>query len=315
MKKQGKQGPTIMDRHHYVWQHYLRAWACNGRVACLRHGNVFASNTTRLAVRRQFYRLKEISTADIEFVRELAMKTSDPFVRQANEGWIQTFTILIELKRVCVALGKAHEELSSLSEEIMSNSEEQLHTSIENSAMPYIEALRNRDLGFFSSLPDLASFLHYLSVQYMRTEKTRSSHLAALSDSPGFNAENAWGLLCHILATNISGSLFERREHLGVTILDAPKNSEFVTSDQPVVNLRAYKKPAGEETKELDLYYPISPSVALLISLIDDVGFRRQQQLSDGEVDEYNRKLAFFSAEQVFGTQEIVLERLKTLLG
>ena len=54
---------TKKKKHHYVWQHYLTAWARDGeQVWCLRKGGEpFRSHTLNIGQQRYFYRLREMS--------------------------------------------------------------------------------------------------------------------------------------------------------------------------------------------------------------------------------------------------------------
>jgi hypothetical protein len=55
-------------RHHYVWQHYLRAWTVENQIACLRDGRTFRTGTTTVAVEKDFYRLQDVTEGDLRFL-------------------------------------------------------------------------------------------------------------------------------------------------------------------------------------------------------------------------------------------------------
>lgn len=64
-------------RQHHVWQHYLKAWASDGSVHCLREGRIFSAGTTTLAVENYFYRLPELSAGDYRLINLLMLQGSE----------------------------------------------------------------------------------------------------------------------------------------------------------------------------------------------------------------------------------------------
>lgn len=44
-------------KQHFVWEYYLRPWAVEGQVACLRNKKLFSTSTENILQRRDFYRL------------------------------------------------------------------------------------------------------------------------------------------------------------------------------------------------------------------------------------------------------------------
>ena len=61
-------------KHHYVWEHYLDAWATDGQIWCRRADKYFPTSTENVGQRRDFYRLKELSDGDVAFVERLIMR-------------------------------------------------------------------------------------------------------------------------------------------------------------------------------------------------------------------------------------------------
>jgi hypothetical protein len=176
--------------------------------------------------------------------------------------------------------------------------------------VPLLEALRNKDLSFMSNDDVLAAFLHFLCVQYMRTEKRRVNTLQAVDSLPGINLANVWGVLAHIVATEISYRLFISREHLKITLVEASTGSEFLTSDQPVFNLRAVNLPVGTSPDRVELYYPISPTIGLLLEADHPEGGKYGHVLDAREIAKYNWAVVRYSHEQVFASDEAHLRSI-----
>jgi hypothetical protein len=295
-------------RHHYVWQKYLRAWSVDDQIACLRNGRTFRSGTVDVAVRKDFYRLKEITPSDLEVIKLSCFDRCELGLRTVNQRWIPLFTMVFEVKRRYEASGRQDARVAQALDEAISNLEEDLHTGIEIASAHQLDALRRDDLSFLASDDELATFVHYLGVQYMRTAKMRAECLAAMSRHalPGFDAARAWGLFSHVFATNIGAALYRERRRLGITLLKTAPGSELIAADQPVINLRTIS-PGGGRADELELYYPIGPTAALLID-----PNRRQREtktllLKFAEADAYNRALLAQAHEQSYATNEALL--------
>jgi len=300
-------------RHHYVWQHYLRAWAVDGRVACLRDGTVFASDTANLAIEKDFYRLRELTDADLVVVEGMLTKAT-PALQKLHQGWVTMFTALAKIRRAASDVGLMSEELEQALAEATHNLEEDLHAGIETSATTHLDALRTGDLDFLGSPEEFGQFAYFLGVQHMRTKKRREAPVAAVADIPipGFDMNRAWGVLSHIFATNIGYGVMSRRAATRVTVLEAPSEAPFITADQPVVNLRAHGKPAAEETTELTMYYPVSAGRALLLEVDQGDGEVESRQIDAPAVGRYNGMLYEMSHEQVFASSKGALARWRT---
>jgi hypothetical protein len=293
-------------RHHYVWQHYLRAWAEDEQIPCWRAGRVFRTNTANVALVKDFYRLKELTPEDLHFVEMTCIRDAPEAVQPLLRGWIPAFSAVFELRRALESAGLNLQEGGSaeLFDIAINNIEEDLHSTIEIGAIQHLNALRAGDMAFLSSDEELPTFLHYLCTQYMRTRKRRDAVLATLGDFPGANVENAWGLMSHILATTLAFSLNAQSDSIRFTLLQSPPNTEFVTSDQPVINLDAADLPSGVEPQSLTLYYPVSPTSALLMQMGQEQKEVVTRQTAADEVLDYNGVMFRQLHEQAFGNEQ-----------
>ncbi|MFI5396908.1 MAG: DUF4238 domain-containing protein [Candidatus Binatia bacterium] len=294
-------------RHHYVWQHYLKAWTTGGTIACLRDGRLFRSSTSNLAVETDFYRLKELTDSDLRLIEEVCIKRCLPELRSLQAGWISIFTSIFDLKRRYEAVVGHLPDAVRAFDDAISNLEEDLHSQIESESIPQLQALRNRDLTFLASEDEFAGFLHFLCVQYLRTNKVRSDALEAVRGVPGVEAERAWGVMAHIFATNISYRLFTSRDRLRITILQASEGGELVTSDQPVINMHAVGLPLGTQVDELAFYYPVSPTTGLLLEAEKPEGGTHRRVLNPREVNDSNHAMFQQAHTQVFACSEELL--------
>lgn len=123
------------------------------------------------------------------------------------------------------------------------------------------------------------------------------------------DVEAVWSVLKYINTTNLAWAIYSEREDWHPVILESRENLEFVTGDQPVINMAAVGLELHEEPSGLELYYPISPRKALLITS-EPKGFGgARRSISEREVEFYNRAIIDQSGKQVYGRTEALLGR------
>ena len=86
-------------KHHYVWRYYLRAWANNDSIWCSREGKIFKSNLMNIGQIKDFYKLKELSSSDIEFIYKAAIEPSAPHLQELHKGLISSFNLVFNIRK------------------------------------------------------------------------------------------------------------------------------------------------------------------------------------------------------------------------
>ncbi len=296
-------------KQHYVWEHYLRAWATNGQVWCSTRGRRFLSSTENIAQERDFYRLKEMSERDLQWVEKLVIEQATGPLSDLARGWVPHFNLFHRLKREYEAGGKSNPELEAVLDESINNMEEDLHGSIERKAVPLLARLRDADATVLDDDQDCIHLFWFIGMQYMRTPRMAQDVVEAAREIPGFNAEAAWGLMRTIFANNLGYSFYARRRNLHLTFLDAPADADFMTGDQPIINVRAGGLPEGQPPAEgeLALYYPLTPMRAMLLAFDAAEATTERRSLTKEEVATYNRMIMDASHEQVYARTEVAL--------
>jgi hypothetical protein len=91
---------------------------------------------------------------------------------------------------------------------------------------------------------------------------------------------------CHLYATNVSVGLFRERRAYKIVFLQNTTATPFITGDQPIINLL---DPHG--TNDLELFYPLSPLLAMILSK-DNTKFPTQSRhMTDLEIEHYNNAI------------------------
>lgn len=296
-------------KHHYVWRKYLRAWAKKDSIWCLRENKTFKTNLMNIGQIKDFYKLKELNAKDIDFIYKVAINNSSPHLQELNKGWITSFNLVFNIKNKIEENGINDEVINNILDEAIFNLEEDLHSGIEGNAIKYIDSILNEDIGFFKIEDDCMNFIHYLCIQYMRTNKIKTNVVSSVGDVSFIDTDKIWNILSHILATNLSWSLYADRSSFNLVLLKNDSTVELITGDQPIINTHATGFDSNEPPDKLEFYYPVSPKLAILYTQ-ENVGDSNQEKfLSVDEVEDYNKSIVIQSHSQIYSTAEAILNK------
>lgn len=291
-------------RQHYVWRRYLKPWTHEGRVACLMDGRVFQAGLMAVAQEKYFYRLKELSSAEIEFLYKIIGQIKSDTARAINERWLSLFELV---NRIRTEFGNAgNHEVEQVIDEIICNFEEDLHCVVENIGAGYLDRMYERDLSFWDE-DSLPQFLYFLALQYFRTESMQSNVVGAIGNFKNFNIHSMWAVLRHVAATQLSHGLYHARTRLKPALLENATTIPLITGDQPIINLAAVGHPQNEELTRLELYYPLTPTLAFLLSDGENPDCGLQTNLTVSDIDRLNKAIINQSSRQVYASDERIL--------
>ena len=160
-----------------------------------------------------------------------------------------------------------------------------------------LEKMRAGNLHFLSDHREVGRFLHFLAVQSLRSPGV------ARRVTQGFGNDRTLGVLRHIAGTAIGWSLYASRASLRISLLDASPSVKFITGDQCVINTKA--RPGEPPSSDaFELYYPLSPHLAILVTADDGEPGQHRVQLDRPAMERYNRLIADFSDEQIYAHEE-----------
>jgi hypothetical protein len=298
--------------NHFVARFYLKAWATSDQIWCLRDGSIFQTNVRNVAAENRFYRLWELSRADIEFVREAGIKDSPERLKPIHERLLRQFASVHDAKaHLKRSNGGAPEVFAAIDRDI-AEANENLHLSVEETFQPYLERLRAGDRTFLLEDQPTALFYNGLAVQYMRTHHRRRSALI-LTPEDFARYERIANVLTHIFAMNLGYSLFVDHPRLKLMILENATEVPFVTADQPVINMAARLKDTTAPER-FEAYYPLSPTKALLVLGPDSDFLPEDLTVSPMTAHLYNLRIASRACQQVFASSQEELRAIRDLL-
>ncbi|WP_313375516.1 DUF4238 domain-containing protein [Pantoea sp. CTOTU50773] len=287
----------MKKKQHYVFRDYLRAWADKDIIHASRLGVDFRVNLSGVAQERFFYELSELTEDDFVFIKDIVIGPLDNDLAKLNMGWFKPLILMQQMKQNLISRGifngEIHDEINGFFKE----AQEELHCEIESAGIPLLAMLKNKDLSFYDDVKLRAGFCHFLAVQYFRTKKLKVNFLKLSKKDSRMKFENTWGLISHVYATNVGLAIF--REKYKFVLLVQEGEIEFITSDQPVINVLSHL--ASNPTQDdIELYYPVSPEIALLVTNKESYENKSINLISSGDVNDFNEMLKKHSNEFIF---------------
>jgi hypothetical protein len=275
-------------RQHHVWKSYLRAWAKDEKIFCLQNGRIFESNISSVGVERDFYKLPTLSKKDFEYIKILIGKSPNPLTR-LHKDFLILFSIFGWLKENPPPHMASDAEFESLIDQQIINTEEDFHSSIESNMSSIMDAIRRRDISFYNDDEQCGKFLHFLSLQLLRTKGVRERVVAKLYPDD-FNIGNCWNILRHILAVDYGGRLLLERKKRPLFLIENNTGVPFITGDQPIINLLGSPQ-STEPPPLLAFYYPVTPWLAIILDEAKERCDYGDGALSIDQVSKLNSKM------------------------
>ena len=178
----------------------------------------------------------------------------------------------------------------------MNNGFEYWMTKLENLFNPLLDRARNSDLSFMAERNNRPAFIHNFINQMLRTQKFNDLASDMLEDCPHTSIKIAT-YLRHLSAYEVASSLARDADEYELNLICNNTALEFITGDQPLCNLVS-----DEEAGQFDVYYPISPRLALFFSKRGRFNsvYGYLKELNVHEVDTLNKAICSASMNQVY---------------
>lgn len=296
---------------HYVWQKYLEPWTKDNKILCLRNKkDIINPNTRNIASEHHFYKINNITYNDCQLIRGIFIDRKHEPLKTLLEGWILPVEkVLIEYDKL-VKGERVIEDIEKHKDLLFKNVLEELHTDVESGGTNGLNKIHSGDLSFITTSDyddetDI-NFITYLSFQYFRTKKIKQSVKQSLGEDISLfnNFDDAFNLIVPILSTSFGYTIYNKIKQNELYCYFIKNNTAlmFITGDQPVINTKAK---FSSETKELELYYPLEPSKALIIT--EEKNFNTEWSIE--KVKEYNDKIEQQSLELIFANDKEVLKQ------
>ena len=173
--------------------------------------------------------------------------------------------------------------------------------------------MREGRVDFFRDGEIVGPFFRAISLQYLRTKNMRIAINRRVGvPVKGADMDRIWIPMIHMLAMTVGESLFRERSKLRLLLLESPLEVSFVTGDQPVINIVDNRDEMDVPT-DLELYYPVSPSRAMIMVHDSSPLISQTARLTIPQVYAYNRRIVENYHEQFYGKSVEVLEEWRSL--
>lgn len=302
---------SLTKNQHYVWQYYLRAWEKQGKIWCKRTGQPepFSTSSRNIGAQRFFYQFFELTPEDINYLDYLISLSNNHKLQELNQGWIEHFQKSFEIRRRLKNTeidSNLREQLNEKLLDIEKTIGEHYHCTIEKTAFPLINMLKQQDTTFYEDVSSRNDFINYISHQYFRTARMKNAKLAIPNPLP-YDTRRTWPIEAFIYATNLASSIVAEGRKYHFVFLRNKSNLSFITGDQPIINL------AGHKGEKVDFYYPLTPDLAIIFTadkiqypdICADVGVL--------DIESYNYQVYNTSDNQIYGNDPIYLKVLSEL--
>jgi len=265
-----------------------------------------------VAQEKYFYELPDLTEDEENKLKTFIDQLSHPDNQDLSNDFFDLFTAHNSIVR-SFDLSKATAEAKKTFEEevrkIKVNSMEKLHGYIELMGDKLLKISSLQDLDNLSE-DEIYNSIIFLCFQFIRTkprqkaieEKINGHRIADFS-------KKVWNILTFILGFNMARAISLDKDRK-IVLLKNSTELKFITGDQPSFNISSALNEEGLP-KDLELYYPISPTLALLVNFNSHLDQFSEKEISIDEVNTYNMKLLENSDFFVFGTDKEQLEIYK----
>jgi hypothetical protein len=291
-------------RHHYVPKFYLEPWSENGRIFCLREGEIKQVGLSDVGVEKDFYAVSDLTAEDIEVLRRGVIAPSTEGAREIHESLLRDFARVAYANRLLKEQPDMADEAKTVIRETVSNLDENYHEAIEHDLQYALRCMLAGSVEFFSDPSVAGSFLRALALFSLRTKARREAMKSRvrmpLADT---SIDRIFGPMIHMLAVNVGGSLLVDRARFRIVLLHNETAVPFITGDQPVINIHAHRDAMGTQ-RDVEWYMPLSPKLAMLYVLTENAPASHPTAIAEVEVQRYNSRMVQHSHDQLYGSSE-----------
>lgn len=335
----------MVKRQHLVWRNYLSQWtddinSTNGNLCCYfkQTKKVLENvNINNLAVERYTYDISNINENDKSYVCNLLnawlckktdlklqgviVNNNDIFKKDFIENNIISEIEIngIDILNILYSENFPFDGPTSLEKYIslqkkvtlykMLSSEINSDNEISNNEYKQKDLDNQEDKRF--------KFYEYISNQFLRTWKTKENILYAKEETlkmfPSSDlaktTSSIFPLLMVIYTFILANALCENNFY--IELIKNTSNQNFITGDCPVINLIADYNLKEENLKKLELFYPITPKLAIICkNTIKNNTIKTIHNVN--EIDKLNNKIYEAATKQVYACEKKDLNKYIT---
>lgn len=300
---------NVTRRSHFVYEYYLRSWATDKLIFASMHScPPFQVSVENIAHKRDFYKVTAFNEIEKNFLIRTIDRTLPPDKYKFLMQYLGCFEWRFKAQKL-LNLKDSEKSNIQLGEDLMNEDEQDF--------IKFLDSLKDNNIAFCVSNENIYKFYSLILMQYFRTKRMYDDLKKGIDEliceelktesNEILNVQNIITPFRQIMAYNVAHYLINNKSK---TILFKNNTSqEFITSDQPVLNTYVDYSTLNRHTDKVELYYPITPNIAILISNNDKYNNVSEVCLNIDEVDYYNRKIMNASKLQVYCSKVTALDR------
>jgi len=307
---------TTQKKQHYVWRYHLESWATDGVVYwySVKQKKGSRGSPRSLAYGKYFYKTERLTDVDKRYMEVFINTLPRKDLRDALLRQLQLFqaphTLQDFLQGSEIQTPARFTTLIKEKTEIFVKTiGEQWHEGIEARAIPLLNMLRNKDATFWADQEQCRLFLYFLCHQLFRTPKMKHVY-EQVQDSvyiDGLDMRRLWVIESLMFATILGANLFVEREQYKLSFINSASDTSFITSDQPVINLKSH----GD--RDVSLYFPLSPTLAMKLSKAEVAGSESSTMARQLATEYYNHAIYRDCYDQIYGNNAGYLAQIAKL--
>ena len=290
-------------KQHFVWRKYLKSWSTNEQLYCLMTNRIFKTNLHGIANIRDFYSFKPLEAKDFELIKNMFIINNSPELKKINEKWLEIFQLTNLVQKINNCCGSIKEINDALI-----NFGEKIHTKIESDSLKYLNQLLSGNTDFYNQDEDYFNFNFFISAQFVRTNRNKQIILQKMRKNDDIDFENIWNVCNYIIATNMAFGLHSYKNKFKILKIINNTDVSFITGDQPVINTYAAMNLEQELINDIELYYPITPKMSILITQNDKYRTTKVIECDANIVNQFNSYIKYYSFEQLYANNSKDLE-------
>lgn len=113
--------PPTPKSQHYVWQHYLEAWATGGTIACYRQRErkAFRPGTKNIATETYFCRTYDLTERELAYLEATIAQRPNTAVHSNHRAFVAMFSMVSDLRRLVALYGKGDPDARAQSQALL----------------------------------------------------------------------------------------------------------------------------------------------------------------------------------------------------
>ncbi|MDT0644990.1 DUF4238 domain-containing protein [Zunongwangia sp. F363] len=304
-------------RQHYVWRRYLRSWSNSKDLipSLIKFEKKIATtNLMNVAQEKFYYSLQEFSKEEEIALKGIISNLSNQDTEVIFQEYYELFTSYSKLKRAIKNNEIPESKLVEIEDKLdlmKSNLMEDFHSDFESFGEKLMQIKTVEDLKFLDDDESELKTIIFLCFQYVRTKRMQNIFTQKFQGHYKI-LPKYFHILSFVLATGMANG-FRNYKKTKFVFIENISSTDFITSDQPIINLKEDERDEKGNVISLEFFYPLNPTIALKVHYNDGNKYGHLK-IKEKEVKMFNNIIFKKSEDFIFAKNSKQLEEYKNCL-